>query len=193
MRVFIPAVWLLRVKKSLSMKTILAFSGSLSSGSINHRLIENAAPLLKGLDVRTLSLRDYPTPLYSHDIEREGIPETVKELRALFDAADGFLISVPEYNSSIPAGFKNAIDWLSRTGVKPFQDKPVLLMSATPGGRGGASVQEHLLRVMPFWGAKVVGNFSLPNFGENYIKGKVSDEFQGKFSTALMALQEAVG
>jgi chromate reductase len=179
--------------KPKRMKTILAFSGSLSSDSINHRLIAYAAPLLNGLDVRIVSLHDFAMPLYSRDIEQEGIPETVKELRALFDAADGFLISVPEYNSSIPAGFKNAIDWLSRTGGKPFQEKPVLLMSATPGGRGGASVQEHLLKVMPFWGAKVVGNFSLPKFGENFVDGKLDESLRTNLAVVLKALKEAVG
>jgi len=174
------------------MKVILAFSGSLSSDSINHQLIEYAAPLLEGLDVRTISLRDYPMPLYSRDIEREGIPETVKQFRALFDAADGFLISVPEYNSSIPAGFKNAVDWLSRTGGKPFQDKPVLLMSATPGGRGGASVQEHLLRVMPFWGAKVVGSFSLPKSGENFKDNSLETPLQYELLDGLRLLSSAV-
>jgi len=174
------------------MKTILAFSGSLSSDSINHRLIEFAAPLLNGLDVQTVSLRDFAMPLYSRDIEQEGVPEKVKELRALFDAADGFLISVPEYNSSIPAGFKNAVDWLSRTGGKPFQDKPVLLMSATPGGRGGASVQEHLLKVMPFWGANVVGSFSLPKFGENYIEGTLETALHDELLSGLRLLSSAV-
>lgn len=174
------------------MKVILAFSGSLSSYSINHQLIEYATPLLNGLDVRTISLRDYPMPLYSRDMEREGIPETVKELRALFDAADGFLISVPEYNSSIPAGFKNAIDWLSRTGGKPFQEKPVLLMSATPGGRGGASVQDHLLKVMPFWGANVVGSFSLPKFNENFAEEGLPSGLEEELKKCLPSLMEAV-
>jgi NAD(P)H-dependent FMN reductase len=175
------------------MKTILAFSGSLSSDSINHRLIEHAAPLTEGVEVRIISLRDFPMPLYSRDIEQEVIPENVKELRALFDAADGFLVSVPEYNSSVPAGFKNAIDWLSRTGGRTFQDKPVLLMSATPGGRGGASVQEHLLKVMPFWGANVVGSFSLPKFNENFVDGKLEGELRANLKDALRNLTEAVG
>jgi len=175
------------------MKTILAFSGSLSSDSINHTLIEYATTLVTGVNVRIISLLDFAMPLYSRDIENEGVPGKVTELRALFDAADGFLISVPEYNSSVPAGFKNAIDWLSRTGGKPFQEKPVLLMSTSPGGRGGASVQEHLLRVLPFWGADVVGSFSLPKFEENFAEGKLEGALQTKLTGALRNLTEAVG
>lgn len=174
------------------MKTILAFSGSLSSGSINHRLVEYASSLLEDVEVRIISLRDFPMPLYSRDIEKEGIPEQVTRLRKLFDEVGGFLISMPEYNSSVPAGFKNAIDWLSRTGGKTFKEKPVLLMSATPGGRGGASVQEHLLNVMPFWGANVVGSFSLPKFGENFTENGVSEELETELRKGLSALSEAV-
>lgn len=181
------------VQTSFDMKTVLAFSGSLSSDSINHLLIEHAASMMVDVDVRIISLRDFPMPLYSRDIEQEGIPSKAKELRALFDAAHGFLISVPEYNSSMPAGFKNAIDWISRTGGKTFQDKPVLLMSTSPGGRGGASVQEHLLRVMPFWGARVVGSFSLPKFNENFVDGKLVDEFRTTLADALKTLHESVG
>ncbi len=175
------------------MKTILAFSGSLSSGSINHQLVACAVRELEGLEVRLISLRDFPMPLYSRDLEQEGIPAPVRELRALFDAADGFVIAVPEYNSSVPAGFKNAIDWLSRTGGKTFQDKPLLLLSTSPGGRGGASVQEHLLRVLPFWGAQVVGSFSLPRFNENFVDGKLNEAYQGPLREALALLQVAVG
>lgn len=174
------------------MKTILAFSGSLSSDSINHRLIEHAVALMEDVNVRIISLRDFPMPLYSRDVENEGIPEQVARLRGVFDEADGFLLSVPEYNSSVPAAFKNAIDWLSRTGGKTFQEKPVLLMSATPGGRGGASVQEHLLKVMPFWGANVVGSFSLPKFGENFTENGVSEELETELRKGLSALSEAV-
>lgn len=174
------------------MKNILALSGSLSSGSINHQLLEVAAAQVQGLGVRLVSLRDFPMPLYSSDLEQEGIPAQVRELRGLFDAADGFIIAVPEYNSSVPAGFKNAIDWISRTGGKPFQEKPVLLMSTSPGGRGGASVQQHLLRVLPFWGAQVVGIFSLPRFNEHLVEGKLNEAFQGPLNEALDSLREAL-
>lgn len=180
------------MKEPTHMKTVLAFSGSLSSNSINQKLIAYSAPLLTGVEVRVISLRDFALPLYSRDVENEGIPSDVTRLRSLFDAADGFLLSVPEYNSSLPAAFKNTVDWLSRLEGKPFQDKPVLLMSATPGGRGGASVQQHLLRVLPFWGAKVAGHFSLPKFNDNFVEGELDSTFHTPLMDALLALRDAL-
>jgi chromate reductase, NAD(P)H dehydrogenase (quinone) len=172
------------------MKSVLAFSGSLSSDSINHQLVQYAASRLTGVNVNVISLRDHPLPLFSTDEERQGIPDGVRQLQTLFDSADGFLISVPEYNSSLPAGFKNAIDWISRTGGKPFRDRPVVLMSTSPGGRGGASVQQHLIRVLPYWGADVVGHFSLPRFSENFLNGEVVESLRPELLQVLAALQQ---
>ena len=172
------------------MKKILAFSGSLSSDSINHQLIDYTASQVENHEVNIIRLSDFPMPLYSSDIERdEGIPEQTQRLRQLFDETDAFIISSPEYNSSVPAGLKNALDWISRTGGQTFQDKPVLLMAASPGGRGGASVLEHLAATIPYRGADLVGTFSLPKFGENFSEGKfVNDELKSQLHEELTKL-----
>jgi chromate reductase, NAD(P)H dehydrogenase (quinone) len=157
-----------------SMKKILAFSGSFSIDSINQQLIVHATELLEDADVSIIRLSDYEAPIYRKELELKlGIPPSIQELKLLFDEADGFLISTPEYNSSIPSGLKNTLDWISRMEGKIFQDKPVLLMSASPGGRGGQSVLNHLRGVLPFWGAQLVGTFSLPKFGENFSEGRI--------------------
>lgn len=122
-------------------------------------------------------------PLYSKDIEiTEGFPTGTLEMRKRFDNADAFVVSVPEYNSSVPAGFKNAMDWLSRMEGSIFQNKPLLLMAVSPGGRGGASVLQHLSGIIPFWGAKVTGTFSLPRFGDTFKEGRIQDQ---ELDTAL--------
>ncbi len=158
------------------MKTILAFSGSLSADSINHRLVEYTALQLPTLRVQVIRLSDFEAPLYRKELETaSGIPESIQRLRKLFDGADAFIISTPEYNSSIPAGFKNTIDWLSRMEGKVFQQKPVLLMAKSPGPRGGRSVLDHLTPILPFWGANLVGTFSLPKFNENFSDGKIAN------------------
>jgi len=159
-----------------SMKKILAFSGSFSADSINQQLIVYAGALLFDVDVSIIRLSDYEAPIYRKELETEsGIPVNIQRLRLLFDEADGFLISTPEYNGSIPAGLKNTLDWISRMEGKIFQDKPVLLMSASPGGRGGQSVLNHLIGVLPFWGAQLVGTFSLPKFGETFSNGNITN------------------
>lgn len=174
------------------MKHVLAFSGSLSSDSINRELLIYALSHHSRVEPRLISLQEHPIPLFSTDLEREGIPANVSALRALFDSADGYMLAVPEYNSSIPAGFKNVVDWLSRTGGKTFQDKPVLLLSTSPGVRGGASVQQHLLRVLPFWGAQVVASYSLPKFKENFVNGRPEEPYLNLLVEAVGTFEQAV-
>lgn len=125
---------------------ILAFAGSLRKDSFNKKLVKIA---VKGAEdagalVTYIDLKDYPLPIYDQEIEdTQGLPENAKKLKQLMWEHDGFLISCPEYNSSMSAAFKNAIDWASRNASKDetylscFIDKVVILMSASPGQLGG--------------------------------------------------------
>ncbi len=124
---------------------ILAFAGSTRKGSLNKKLVKIASEAARaaGAAVTYVDLKDIPMPLYDGDLETEGgIPENAKKLKALMMAHDGFLISTPEYNSSISGVLKNALDWVSRpvAGEQPlvgFAGKVVTLMSASPGALGG--------------------------------------------------------
>jgi NAD(P)H-dependent FMN reductase len=124
---------------------ILAFAGSIRKDSFNKKLVKVAADAARaaGAQVTYADLRDLPMPLYDGDLEAEqGLPENAKKFKALLSANDGFLISAPEYNSSITGVLKNAIDWASRPvpGEAPlacFAGKVVALMSASPGALGG--------------------------------------------------------
>jgi chromate reductase, NAD(P)H dehydrogenase (quinone) len=124
---------------------ILAFAGSTRKESFNKKLVKIAADAARaaGAEVTYLDLKDIPMPLYDGDLEAEqGIPENAKKLKGLMMAHDGFLISAPEYNSSITGVLKNAIDWASRPvpGEAPlacFAGKAATLMSASPGALGG--------------------------------------------------------
>lgn len=150
------------------MKRILAFAGSNSSKSINQQLVKYAATLVKGHETKIIDLRDYPAPIYCIDIEEnEGFPAKMKELNLLFKECDGFIISSPEYNGSIPPVFKNTIDWISRIERPTFKNKPMLLMSTSTGERGGKTNLEYVESKMPRWGANVVATFSLANFFQN--------------------------
>jgi NAD(P)H-dependent FMN reductase len=124
---------------------ILAFAGSSRQGSFNKMLVKIAAQGAEkaGAEVTVIDLRDFPMPIYDGDLEeREGMPTEAKRLKELMIAHDGFLISSPEYNSSISGLLKNAIDWVSRQeGDEPplvaFKGKTASLMSASPGHWGG--------------------------------------------------------
>lgn len=124
---------------------ILAFAGSLRKGSVNKKLIKIAAEGAReaGAEVTLIDLADFPMPIYNGDIEdQSGQPEEAKRLKKLMLEHDAFLISSPEYNSSISAALKNAIDWVSRPVANEeyliaFKDKIVGLMSASPSYLGG--------------------------------------------------------
>jgi len=125
---------------------ILAFAGSLRRDSSNKMLVKLAAEGARaaGAEVTYLDLKELPMPVYDGDLEQEeGQPENAARFRELLMQHQGFLISTPEYNSSIPGAFKNAIDWATRTAEKKgstdvFQGKIVGLMSASPGPFGAA-------------------------------------------------------
>lgn len=175
------------------MKKVLAFSGSLSSDSINQKLVSLTTNGLINVSFELIQLADYEAPLYAKQREVDnGIPEEIIALRKLFDECDGFIISTPEYNSSIPAGLKNTFDWISRMDGKTFQDKPVLLMSATPGGRGGKSVLDHLSAIIPFWGASEVIRFSLPTFYENFLGNTLAEPFNSELNITIQQFEKVI-
>ncbi len=135
---------------------ILAFAGSLREGSYNKRLVKIAAAGARdaGADVTTIDLRDFPMPIYDGDLEdAEGIPGNGIRLKELFRAHDGLLISSPEYNSSISAALKNAIDWVSRpepdrAPLDCFADKVAGIMAASPGALGGLRGLVHVRAIL---------------------------------------------
>jgi chromate reductase len=122
---------------------ILAISGALRKGSTNTALLHNVKRLAPPeLDIEIITL--HGIPLYDGDVEAEtGIPVIVTELQARIRAADGIMISTPEYNFSVPGVLKNTTDWLSRGG-NPFKWKRVGVMGASGGPIGTARSQYHL-------------------------------------------------
>ena len=157
------------------MKNILVFAGSNSPKSINQKLAVYAAGFLEKCSTRIIQLKDYQAPLFNIEIEKnEGIPETIVELSNLLKSHDGFIISLPEYNSSITPVFKNTVDWISRYEQPVFKNKPVLLMSTSPGKGGGQTNLQHVMTLMPHWGATVVSTFCLPNFNDYMDAGTIS-------------------
>lgn len=157
------------------MKKILAFAGSTSSTSINKQLASYAASLLEETSFEVVDMRDYQAQLYSIDDEQNGFPENMVHLSERLKSYDGFMVSLAEHNGSYAAAFKNTFDWLSRIDRIIFNKKPMLLMAASPGGRGGASVLASANASFPHMGAEIVSNFSLPGFFDNFKEGEIVD------------------
>jgi chromate reductase len=96
-------------------------------------------------------------PLYSEDVEAQGWPAPVEDLRNAVVAADGLIISTPEYNGSIPGGLKNALDWLSRpNGASLLEGKLVATISASPSPHGAKWAQDHLRHVLDVCSARLI-------------------------------------
>lgn len=156
------------------MGSILAFAGSNSSASINFKLVKYTASLVTEHKVQLLNMANLPFPMYSEDYEKEnGFSNSLVEIKNDIQNADGLIISVNEHNSNPSAYFKNFLDWLSRLDKNFLDGKKVLLMSTSPGGRGGIGAHEAIKNLLPRFGAASVIGFSLPSFYKNF------DESQG--------------
>lgn len=168
---------------------ILAFAGSLRSGSLNKKLVRIAADGARGAggEVTEIDLRDVPMPLYDGDIEREqGLPPNAKLFKRLLMEHHGFLVSTPEYNSAIPAVLKNAIDWASRAEPEEpplvaFKGKVAGVMSASPGNLGGVRSLMMVRAILSHIGVVVVPTqIGIARANEAFDpQGNIKDDRQG--------------
>ena len=150
------------------MKNIIAFTGSNNPNSINEKLLIAAIHKLPKDSVNLVQLADKNIPIYSQKIEEKGIPKPIKELFQLFTKADGIIIASPEHNGLPSAFLNNIIDWLSRIDQKFFGDKPIMLMSTSPGINGGASHLQMLSNLMPNWAGNLTSIYSLGDFNNKF-------------------------
>ena len=171
---------------------ILAISGSLRKASTNTMALKAAQKLAPaGVEITIVDLS--AIPMYNDDVRAAGEPVSVTDLKAMVKAADAILIATPEYNFSIPAVLKNALDWMSRPPETPFDGKPVAILGASPGPVGTARVQYHLRQVLVFMNAFTLNKpeIFINNSGSKFnAEGELTDEATGKFIVdQLMALR----
>jgi chromate reductase len=172
---------------------ILGISGSLRKGSYNTAALRTCAELMPAGMTMTYARID-DIPLFNQDVFDAGLPEPAKRFRAEVAAADALLIASPEYNFSVTAALKNAIDWGSRAPNQVFQDKPIAMFSATTGPVGGARVQYDLRKILAqLWGLILpkpevfIGN-STAKFDA---QGRLTDETTRKFLGELLVAFQA--
>jgi NAD(P)H-dependent FMN reductase len=149
---------------------ITAFGASYSRTSINRQWAEYVSVQIPGDNtLRVLDLNDYDLPVYTVEREKElGIPASVGQFVDELNAADLIVVSFAEYNGTYTAGFKNLFDWASRHQLKMFENKPMILLAAAPGPRGGATVLQTAVERFPRHGARVIGSMALPRFKETF-------------------------
>jgi len=129
------------------MHKVAVIVGSLRRESINRRFAHALAKLAQGkLDFSFVELGE--VPIYNDDLWQDP-PLAVTRLKQSIEAADGVLFVTPEYNRSIPAIVKNAIDWGSRPyGKNAWAGKPVGIVGTSVGAIGTAVAQSHLRHVV---------------------------------------------
>jgi chromate reductase, NAD(P)H dehydrogenase (quinone) len=136
---------------------VLGISGSLRHDSHNSALLRAAAERLPAGTELVPFERLGEIPPYDEDVEVEGVPEPVRDLREAIRGADAVLIATPEYNHSIPGQLKNALDWASRpAGESSLNGIPAATIGASTGLFGAVWAQAELRKVLGAMGGRVL-------------------------------------
>lgn len=178
---------------------VLVLPGSTRTDSFSKKLGRAAAAIVKeaGGEATFVDLRDHPMPLYDGDLEAaEGLPAAAVALRAVVKQHHAVVFATPEYNASLSAVLKNAIDWLSRPyaaepGVSVWKNKTAGLLSASPGALGGMRALVHLRQVLMNLGVLVVTEqFALGNAATAFgADGRLAD---AKAKTSVVTVVQRV-
>src|ERR687893_1990396 len=128
---------------------MLDLAGSLRRASFHRGIVRAAHEMApewmscEGFDLARI-------PYFNQDIEDQGIPEPVKELREKIRTYDAVLIATPEYDYAIPGVLTSALDWClrSRYDPTPFRHRPVGIAGASPGGAGTVRGQMVLRQIL---------------------------------------------
>ncbi len=131
--------------------------GSLRGASYTRKIAEAMMPLFpEGYEPQVIEIGHLPH--FNQDYDDGGaLPESYIKFRELIDGYDAFVFATPEYNRSIPAVLKNALDVASRPyGKSKWNDKPAAVVSVSPGRVGGFGANHHLRQVLSFLNMKPV-------------------------------------
>ncbi len=162
--------------------------GSLRKDSHNLKLAKALAALGQdSFESQILQIGDLP--LFNQDLEAS-FPAPATRLKNEIAAADAVLFVTPEYNRSLPAPLKNAIDWASRPyGKNSFAGKPAAVCGTSPGAIGTACSQQHLKPILGYLDMALMGQPEVYlQFKEGLIDadGKISNEDTKKFLHGLI-------
>ena len=130
--------------------TIAVLVGSLRKESINRKVALALADLAPA-NLKLVIVEIGDLPLYNEDIDGASPPAAYSTFRQQVSSSDAVLFVTPEYNRSVPAPMKNAIDVGSRPyGKSVWSGKPGAVISASPGAIGGFGANHHLRQSMVF-------------------------------------------
>ena len=154
------------------MASVAVILGSVRPGRAGEqvvRWIEDQARLVEGVQTVFVDLRDYNLPLFAEEMppsmQAPTLPEAVR-LRANVEANDAVLFVTPEYNHSVPAALKNAIDYLPPATLK---EKAIGLVGYS--WYGAVKPLEHLREILSTFGADVREQQVGINLGSDFQDG----------------------
>ncbi|MFO2463621.1 NAD(P)H-dependent oxidoreductase [Pseudomonas sp. 15FMM2] len=129
---------------------IAVLVGSLRKESINRKVALALAAMAPGnLNLKIIEIGELP--LYNEDIDGQTAPAAYSAFRQQLNMCDAVLFVTPEYNRSVPAPLKNAIDVGSRPyGQSAWSGKPGAIISVSPGAIGGFGANHHLRQSLVF-------------------------------------------
>lgn len=140
----------LRKPKGHIMTRIALLVGSLRKDSQTLKLAQALTKLApEGMEFDFVQIGDLP--FFNEDLDTDTPPASWTRFREEVKAADGVLFVTPEYNRSLPAALKNALDVGSRPyGQSVWNDKPAGIVTASPSGLGGFGANHHLRQPLVF-------------------------------------------
>ncbi|MEO1747452.1 MAG: NAD(P)H-dependent oxidoreductase, partial [Pseudomonadota bacterium] len=140
--------------------------------------------------IEFLDINDYEMPIYSPDRQKaDGIHPLAQEFYAKIGDADALIVSFAEYNGFVTAAWKNIYDWMSRIDQKVWQDKPFLLLAASPGRQAGANVLQTQEQTAPFFGMDIKGKYGVGSWADAWdCDTLVKDEDIKGIETAVKGL-----
>lgn len=177
-------------------KKIIAFGASNSKHSVNKQLAIYTASQLTEIETTILDMNNFELPVYSIDVEKEsGIPANAIRFLQFIKESDAIIISLAEHNGLHTTAFKNLWDWLSRIPMdKPmniWDDKPMFLLSTSPGRRMMSNVLKVSKEIFPHFGANIKADFHLPSFNQFFKDGEIVEvEQQSKFNEQKSRFQK---
>ena len=143
--------------------SVLVLLGSLRAASVNRQIAELAVAMAPDGVTLTVFDRLAELPFYNEDLDTaEALPAAAAALRQAGAGADGVLVITPEYNGSIPAVLKNAIDWFSRPlGARVLNGKPLAVIGAALGRYGGVWAHDETRKSFALAGPRVIDEIAL--------------------------------
>ena len=173
-------------------KTVAVIVGSLRRESFSKKTA-NAVARLAPQDLRFELVPIGDLPFYNEDLETQNPPAAWTAFRERIRAADAVLFVTPEYNRSVPAVLKNAIDVGSRPyGASVFSGKPAAVISTSVGALGGFGANHHLRQSLVFLNMPTlaqpeayVGNSGALFDSEGQLKNEATEKFLRDFGATF--------